>query len=236
MRPHMKNLINKMKSIRLNSLMVVALIILAIIPIIYFFTHRGETAFLDSTMGNWFATMAGAFVGVISALELYKWQEKREDIVRERETKIKEREEYEHSLKIMTLISDELDHNKNQIIDSNTLAKHENTERLVFSDGLKVELWDALSDGGELQWIKDPELIDIISRAYHYIRREIELESIFLEILYSPQHHDVDAKSGSQGKLIHLLRQLDNNTLKYIQRALAQIEDEKDRLLKILKG
>jgi hypothetical protein len=41
------------------------------------------------------------------------------------------------------------------------------SELLIF---LKTEYWKAFSDGGELQWIKDPILLSEIAEAYNFIR------------------------------------------------------------------
>ena len=37
-------------------------------------------------------------------------------------------------------------------------------------DSLKFELWDAFSDGGELQWIQDLELLNAMTFAYYSLK------------------------------------------------------------------
>lgn len=54
-------------------------------------------------------------------------------------------------------------------------------KRVVVLPPLKNELWKALSDGGELQWIRDLDLLNVIATAYHNIMMTIFLEEKFFE-------------------------------------------------------
>jgi hypothetical protein len=46
----------------------------------------------------------------------------------------------------------------------------------------RYESWKAFSDGGEIQWIKDPELLGIISEAYYAMRILMELSHSLFSI------------------------------------------------------
>ena len=64
----------------------------AITPIIYFFYRLSDSAFIDSAMGNWFATMIGALIGILIALEINRLQQ---DIQEKKERALREIEERE---------------------------------------------------------------------------------------------------------------------------------------------
>ena len=49
---------------------------------------------------------------------------------------------------------------------------------------MQDEVWAAMSDGGELQWIKDPGLLRQLARSYLYVRTIIFLERQFFEITH----------------------------------------------------
>ena len=123
----MKNEVNRIYWILIATLV--------LIPTIYFFVRLKDSTFTDSAMGNWFATMVGAVSGIFIALELARWQKISEENI--------------HTSKILTLVRDEL---KENLIHLNERVADNNPSR--FSPyRLKDELWNAFSDGGELEWI-----------------------------------------------------------------------------------
>jgi hypothetical protein len=167
-------------------------------------------------MGNWAATMIGVIVGVPIALWLGSFQQMEQE---RKERNKNELEALARKSKILKLIKKELEYNREQLL----AAKIEVDgvpKRVVFLEGLKDELWNAFSDGGELEWIKDLQLMDAISFAYHYIRREIYLEQLYMEIKRPKTWINTPAED-----VIKHLAELDPLTNKAIDQALDAIEN-----------
>jgi hypothetical protein len=62
-------------------------------------------------------------------------------------------------------------------------SKDQNGEARILSAILRIESFKAFSDGGELQWIKDPELLDKISEAYFMIRSVSQMSDKYYGML-----------------------------------------------------
>lgn len=117
--------------------------------------HFFNVGFWQGFLSELIATFIGAGIGVWGALWLSRYQEKQTEM--------------ERKVKILLLIRKELEHNKDTISNKASMLS-------VFMDVLdlatllKDESWTAFSEGGELEWIKDPDLLGIISEAYHAIK------------------------------------------------------------------
>ena len=61
--------------------------------------------------------------------------------------------------KILNLLTGELQENKNSI-------GKIHVDAATYFEPIKTELWRAFSDGGELQWINDPDLLNVVADAY----------------------------------------------------------------------
>jgi hypothetical protein len=155
-----------------------AIVIVAIIPTWYFLSHIADSQFLDNLMGNWFATMIGVIVGIPIALEIHRRQQQAQE---KKEQETQEREALTRKAKILSLVKKELEYNRDVLV-----ARPETIKRLDLEDRLKDELWHAFSDGGELQWIRDLQLIDSFSTAYHHIRTIIFLEERLFDAIHAP--------------------------------------------------
>lgn len=161
-------------------------------------------------MGNWFATMIGALAGIGIALGLNKRQEGQEK-------EVLKHEEENRKIKILTLIKEELEYNRSAISSRQPLQP-DDIYRNVPSERLKDELWNAFSDGGELQWIKDLQLLEALSIAYYRIRVVMFLEEAFLqETLFMDT-------LGSFPGVAHELEKADNQLIEYIERAVNEID------------
>ena len=163
-------------------------------------------SFIQDFGTNWLATFLGVVVGVPLALWVNRYQEKTTETERKK--------------KILRLLKTEL------LMNFGTLTHWEKENNImvrvirliVF---LKSEFWDAFSDGGELQWIKDPVLLSEIAEAYNFIRMTLQLSNRYFEILKVP-HYD-------QGKtaIRYTLTLLDEgipNSMAEITKALNAIE------------
>lgn len=126
-----------------------------------------NTEFWQSFVSNAFATFIGAVLGVFSALWLSKYQ----DLSAEKERK----------KKILNLLFNELVVNLTQL-SAFQKSKTKYKDALILSDLLRNESWKAFSDGGELEWIKDPKLVDELSNAYYAIRSVMGLSEKYCQV------------------------------------------------------
>jgi hypothetical protein len=55
-------------------------------------------------------------------------------------------------------------------------------EALTLSAVLRNESWKAFSDGGELEWVKDPKLLNDLSDAYYAIRSVMSLSDKYCQV------------------------------------------------------
>jgi hypothetical protein len=114
-----------------------------------------DISFWKDFSSNALSTFVGILIGIPVALWVSNYQNKVE--------------EKERKKKILRLLKHELFMNLGKL---SRWKKDENkiiiaSELLIF---LKTEYWNAFSDGGELQWIKDPVLLSEIAEAYNFIR------------------------------------------------------------------
>ena len=128
-----------------------------------------DTSFWQNFISNALATFLGAIIGIPIALGLNRHQEK---------TSEKERKE-----KILSLLFEELLVNLGQLSGWDK-AKNKRTQTIIIGPFLRDESWKAFSDGGELEWIKNPKLISEIANAYSYIRLIQQLSERYLSLLY----------------------------------------------------
>ena len=191
----------------------------AITPIIYFFYRLSDSAFIDSAMGNWFATMIGALIGILIALEINRLQQ---DIQEKKERALREIEERERKAKVLGLIKKELDYNRTAL-SARQPNKEGETKRIVLVNRLKDELWKAFSDGGELQWIKDVKLLDFISTAYYHVRTIIFLEEKYFEATHFPGMQ-VQQTKYPKDYILEYLSATDPEVLKHIDETLGEID------------
>jgi hypothetical protein len=126
-----------------------------------------STEFWQSFVSNAFATFIGAGLGVLGALWLSKLQ--------------KESSEKERKKKILDLLFNELLINLTHLSGfQKSQIKHK--DALTLSAILRNESWKAFSDGGELEWIKDPKLLDNLSEAYYAIRSVMNLSDKYCQV------------------------------------------------------
>jgi hypothetical protein len=109
----------------------------------------------QSIVSDLSATIIGIALGIPVALIINRW--------------IEGKTEKERKKKILQLLHNELTLN---LFNLNKWKEGKsNFDEIVMLEGkFKDESWRAFSDGGELEWIKDPQLLDIISNAYYGIK------------------------------------------------------------------
>ncbi|HXV81316.1 MAG TPA: hypothetical protein VEG60_15670 [Candidatus Binatia bacterium] len=185
----------------------------AIVPIFYTATHLSDPLYRDSFLGNWAATVIGVIFGVPIALELNRRQVAAKKLRAEAE---KRREESKRRKRILGLLHKEISYNKKE------LTKRAETtpgERLILMPGLKDGLWRAFSAGGELRWVRDPDLLDSVSNAYYYVKALIYLENQFFEAAHFPGMQ-IHQDKYPQDYILDYLRVIDPIALEEIDQAL----------------
>ncbi len=139
--------------------------------IAYASLHANDIGFLDNVVSSLLSTMLALIFGIPTALFISTREQQSQERQRER---LEAKRESEQKEKILSLIKKELETNLNSLKELRTLDKynHEGWRKLRLRD----EFWKAFSDGGELHWIRDIELLSIIAGAYYHIKPLIILQ------------------------------------------------------------
>jgi hypothetical protein len=111
---------------------------------------------MSDFLSNLFATLIGVGIGIPVALWIGHLQET---------TQEKERKK-----RILSLLKKELTENLEAFSDWPTVLEDKINKIYTLSAYSPYESWRGFSEGGELAWVKDPELLDVISHAYFKIR------------------------------------------------------------------
>lgn len=226
------------------GLVVLFTLFLIIWGLSYFFDQNNDS-FRQSSLSGFLATVIGIVVGIPVALWIARYQQREQD----QKDKLKEeaqeaklrqqqkeqddlinlakvKEKKERQTKILSLLRTELRHNHAVL---EIRAKQLKDEVGYWSvPGVKNDLWLAFSDGGELEWIDDIDLLHSFSTVYFRIRWAIVLETQYID----PHFNDQVVQSSSKGvehtirgiKTIESMKQLIPETLRFIDRAVQQID------------
>lgn len=118
----------------------------------YFFNVN----FWQGFVGNLFATLIGVIVGIPVAF----WINRRVEYLTEKD----KREQ------IKSILTNELTLTDNRISLWIKEGKKGGNAVIILVQSLDDQLWNSLSAGGELQWIKDPKLLVVLSNTYTSIK------------------------------------------------------------------
>ena len=132
-------------------------LILFLIPATYSLSRAGNQNYWDGAIGNWLATMLGVIGGIPIALEVNRFITEIDDQKKRKVEKDKEKA-------ILLLVKEELDFNLSRLND-----RKGNISSLPLHP-FKTDLWDALSDSGEIKFINSSSLLNRITSAYHIIK------------------------------------------------------------------
>jgi len=191
------------------------------IPVLAFLPNSQDQSFLDSTMGNWFATMVGLIAGVPIGLWI---NQKQQELQEKERNNIEKKINRERKIKILTLLRNELDINRQYLF--LLIEKQNDQPAVTIRAGMKNVLWKAFSDSGELQWINNPSLIDKISSAYYNINALIELEHQYSDP-YFYMSISVGSKSTFAGaETVIKVKSLRPDALKMVNDAIGSIDVE----------
>ncbi|MGD0337965.1 MAG: hypothetical protein ABSB78_04190 [Bacteroidota bacterium] len=192
-----------------------------------------DQPFYSNFLANLFATIVGIGIGLPIAL----WIDR---IVRSRNEKEKKKESAERVRKILTVLQAELKENYDSIGQ--------------FSDSLdnklylvRVESWKAFSDGGELQWLNDPDLLGVLSSTYTTINNYQFILDKYIQVRIFPQavmdpalrqnmyHKVIDHQDAAQKKITTCLQSI-NKKLEKTSRSLCSTEQSAAPRLKACRG
>lgn len=188
---------------------------------IYFVQHFSSSSFQEGAMGNLFATILGVVVGIPIAVELSRRQQALENAVGEAR---KHKEESQRREKILSLIRSELAMNRDDL-EEKTKNIQTGGKREVHVNTLREEMWSAFSDGGELHYINDPELLALIAGAYYEIRTTIHLERRFMEAIHFPGM-TIKRDKYPQDYYLEYLTATDPSVLKAIDMTIKRIDSQ----------
>jgi hypothetical protein len=156
-----------------SRLIHIILLLLVVIPLAYsvVFWSESATTIGQNIMANWLATMIGAGVGVLIGLEVYRWQQSREQETAREETREKENA-------ILNALLSELRENDKKL----EVRRHKTPVERALEPRLRLkdELWRALSDAGELKRITDLAVLESAATAYHCVRAAVFIEEEFV--------------------------------------------------------
>ncbi|MBI5476255.1 MAG: hypothetical protein HY964_05905 [Ignavibacteriales bacterium] len=157
---------------------------------------------------DFLSTVLGVALALVGAIKLEKYAQSRQE-------KLRFAEKEKRSKLILNLIKNELDYNLTALvkIDDNIFSTY---------NYLRIESWKSFSDGGEIKWIDDPELLNIISTAYSNLIQFILLYEKFFNMKFFPTSN-IDNEQG---------RILANYTFKSKQDALDAIKIAKTKIEK----
>ena len=183
-----------------------ALIVLGVLVL------TGRT-FRDAFGSNFLATVAGVALGVPIAVWLTL---KEADEVGKTAKAQEEAQSARRRKEILTVIQLELTENKEAL-----LARRTSGSRGFVIPFLGDEVWAAMSDGGELRWISDPNLLRKIARSYWYIRTVIFLERQWFGITHFAGMRI--AGNDPEGRIVTYLGDVDRECAASINEGLAAI-------------
>ena len=143
-----------------------------------------NSGFWNDFISNGTATLLGAILGIPIALWISTFQSTIEQ--RARKTKI------------LTLLEEEISENFALLKLWDQWPESFIVRSLNLLARIKVKHWNAFSDGGELQWIQNPDLLGQIADAYHNLIMLKELcDKLFLVL-------PMNAIEGSEGVISEL--------------------------------
>lgn len=178
-----------------------------------------NTSFWQSLASNFAATIIGAFFGVWLALIVSK----RHEFSTEKEQK----------KKILELLGDELDYNLKsfKVLDMK-IEKGENADIRnyiwILDASLKTELWESISDSGDLKWIKNIRLLSYISDAYFFIGSVEQLSKKYFQMCLTQFSADSEISGWTAGKMKESLDGAIGIAREIIEIAIEQIDKAKN--------
>lgn len=165
----------------------------------------GSGSFREAFLAEVGGTVIGALLGFLIATAIFLYE-------RHREALDAAGKESQRRRDVLTVVRLELEDLRNDV-----LARTTDGERSVMVPPLTSDVWQAVSASGDLQVIKDPQLLRWMARAHRYIGQTRSLEDAFVaweaRIIASPNPY------------IDVLARSDSSTAAAIDTALAAIKN-----------
>ncbi|HNS61118.1 MAG TPA: hypothetical protein PKK96_08955 [Anaerolineales bacterium] len=191
-----------------------------------------DLEFWKNLLLNSLATFAGAFFGIPIALWINRSQQKASESNKQRNIQI---EASARRAKILQLIKDELVWNKSLLE-----GIHESKKDIFFFERreyellyqLKTELWSTFSDGGELQWIQDINMLHVMAQTYDSFYVVNRSENMYTRFVLDASVQYGDSGEWTQYIQLHEKRLFTrmhesiNSALENIENALKMIDQE----------
>ena len=133
----------------------------------------GTDGFFPSYVSNFLATVGGFALTLPIAVWLTLREAREQNQAEETHANQRRRE-------VLEALQTELTENLDTLID-----RRSRPHGVPF---LQVQVWRAMSDGGELHWIGDATLLRQVARAFMYCETHVNLERRFLEVLPLPSY------------------------------------------------
>lgn len=151
------------------------------------------TRLTDSPWDFWnnlVATVIGIAIGVPVGLLVNRTQVRQEE---ERLEMGRNKEKAKRLTKIVGLLHNELSVG---LASLNSIKSSCNVKNWTGHRPIKMELWQAFSDGGEIEWIDDPDLVDMIAAAYYHLAMQNSYQNNLLLVhSTSPSFSDVHQRA-----------------------------------------
>lgn len=193
--------------------------LLVVVTVAFFIARVDAPGYLDSTMGNLFATLVGVVAGVPVALEIARRQQ---NVLARSERASKEAEHIGRRVRVLSLLRAELQENVGRI-EARRESLPQGGERTVLAEPLRDNLWNAFADGGELVYVDNPDLLAAIAHAYHHIGTLQRLESEFLSVAHFAGMR-IQQTEPPEARLLRCLTESDPDALSAIEKAVAAID------------
>ena len=132
--------------------------------------------FVENFWAGLFATFIGVVLGIPIAFYIHGIQERyRGDLEITEEEKRKR--------KILLALRKELEKNREMLMEYKKNLEDTSTSEILILI-IRDETWRAFSDGGELKWIKDIELLEDLANVYFIISKNLNKISYFYDSKY----------------------------------------------------
>jgi len=158
-------------------------------------------------LSNVLSTIVGVGLAIWGAIWLDRKTHKQTELIGEKEKKLR-------AFKVLSLINKELNYNLSALktIDDNVPSTYKQ---------LNTESWRAFSDGGEIKYIDNPDLLNSISIAYASIKQFMVLYNKFFDSQYFPSENTYSSLGDS---LRNHTMKLKSDSIDFINQAIDQIE------------
>ncbi len=107
------------------------------------------------------------------------------------------------------------------------VEKQKSAPAIVTYLGLKNDLWEALSDGGELHWVDNLKLLDSITKAYYHIRRVIFLEEKYFDPAFNNAVLTEEGDTYAGARMVKGVIAIRPAGLVAVEQALTEIKEHK---------